>query len=184
MSIMVPLTRKKFSVVIIFFLIGTGTFIHAQQRSSLTTIFLVRHAEKDTMKSDPPLTAKGRERSVTLARLVRNAGISTVYTTQYIRTQQTVKPLCDSLDIRYTVMETKRDSLERDARTLIDDILTHHRGASVLIAGHSNTIPLIIKTFGITEAITINDDEYDNLFIVTIAHTGEGSLVRLKFGNL
>ena len=37
---------------------------------------------------------------------------------------------------------------------------------NVLVVGHSNSVPDIVKALGGTAAITIADDEFDNLFIV------------------
>ena len=179
----VPLSteRRKIHASIFFLLCLIGTLCNAQERTSLTTIILVRHAEKDTMKVDPPLSAKGRARAESLYHILRDTKITAVYATQYLRTQETVLPLCNSLGIRCTIRNANRDSLDSDAHALVDEILTEHRGENILISGHSNTLPLIIKAFGIKTEIIIEDPEYDNLFILTKATTGETSLVRLKF---
>ena len=154
-----------------------------QPHRTATAVFLVRHAEKDTMKIDPPLSAYGRRRAVALARLLRNTKISETYATQYIRTQETVRPLCDSLTIRCSIIETNRDSVERDARSLATAILRHHHGDTVLVCGHSNTIPLIIKAFGVVESVAIADQEYDAIFLVTVPDSGKPALTRQRFGK-
>jgi hypothetical protein len=40
-------------------------------------------------------------------------------------------------------------------------------GATALVVGHSNTVPEIVAALGVATAVTVADDEYDNLFIVT-----------------
>jgi hypothetical protein len=52
---------------------------------------------------------------------------------------------------------------------------------NVLVVGHSNTIPDLLKQLGVKDAVTIADDQYDDLFIV-IRRVGEPStLIRLKY---
>ena len=52
---------------------------------------------------------------------------------------------------------------------------------NVLIVGHSNTVPDLLKRLGIKDAITIADDEYDNLFVVVRRDVGEPTLIRLRY---
>jgi len=47
----------------------------------------------------------------------------------------------------------------------------------VLVVGHSNTIPAVVKALGGPE-VTIGENEYDNLFILV---PGTGTLSRIKF---
>src|SRR6476646_4564699 len=63
----------------------------------VTTVILVRHAEKkiEPNNPDPDLTPEGEQRAQEIARVFANAGINTIFATQYKRTQQTVKPLSD-----------------------------------------------------------------------------------------
>ena len=50
---------------------------------------------------------------------------------------------------------------------------------NVLVVGHSNSVPDVIKGLGATAPVTIGDDEFDNLFIVT---TGtHPSVLRLHY---
>ena len=51
----------------------------------------------------------------------------------------------------------------------------------VVVAGHSNTVPDILKALGVTEAVSIGDDEYDNLFIVVPRGNGPPAFLRLKY---
>ena len=47
---------------------------------------------------------------------------------------------------------------------------------NVLVVGHSNTVPDVIKALGVAEPVTIAESEFDNLFIVS-----RGELVRLRY---
>jgi broad specificity phosphatase PhoE len=162
---------------------GGLVFASGRNGRPATVVFLLRHAEKDTVATDPPLSTRGRERAVALARLMRKTRIAAIYATQYIRTQQTVRPLCDSLGLRSTIMNVDRDSLEQDAHTLSATILRFHRGDTVLVCGHSNTLPLIMRAFGVGDTVSIADTEYDALFLLTIPDSGKPSLARRRFGR-
>ena len=50
---------------------------------------------------------------------------------------------------------------------------------NVVVVGHTNTLPEILKGLGVTEPITIAEDEYDSLFVVTRA--SPPAFVRLRY---
>ena len=144
-------------------------------------IFLVRHAERadagmaaaNVTGADPELSAAGMARAAALAAMLRDARVNTVYTTEFKRTRLTGEPTATAAGIRVTVFTSK------DPSALAAKVKAAEK--SVLIVGHSNTIPEIIKALGVTEPVTIADDEYDALFIVTAGTTP--SLVRLRYGS-
>ncbi|MHC4414381.1 MAG: SixA phosphatase family protein [Planctomycetota bacterium] len=124
------------------------------------TVLIVRHAEKaSTPPGNPPLTAQGLERAQRLAQVCEKAGVTAVYATSFLRTQQTVQPLADQL--AQTVL------IENDIDTLVDKVRTQHRGEVVVIAGHSNTIDQVIDKLGGDTIPPVNPNEFDNLFVVT-----------------
>jgi broad specificity phosphatase PhoE len=144
------------------------------------TVFLVRHAERsDTpagaqtmMAADPDLSAAGRARAESLAAMLGDAGITAIYTTQYKRTRQTAEPLAKALGLEIQVVNG------RDLDGLVRKV-TAEKG-NVLIVGHSNTVPDTMKALGVETAVTIADNEYDNLFVVSRGGAG-ASMVRLRF---
>src|SRR6266852_161033 len=75
----------------------------------VTTVILIRHAEKNVEpnNSDPDLSSAGQTRAQELARMFGDAGINTIYATQYKRTQQTLKPLADRLGLQASVVDSK-----------------------------------------------------------------------------
>lgn len=125
------------------------------------TIFLVRHAEKAEATTgnpkDPELSEIGRRRAESLALTLKDAGITSIYVTELKRTQQTAEPLARSADLRPSVVPAK------DAPALVTRL--NDMIGNVLVVGHSNTIPEIIKALGAPEPVAIADSEYDNLFI-------------------
>src|SRR5437016_656475 len=103
----------------------------------VTTVILVRHAEKviDPNNNDVDLSTAGQARAQELVRVLAGAGINAIYATQYKRTQQTAKPLADKLGLPVTQINS------RSTADLITQIRTQHRGQTVFVVGHNNTIP-------------------------------------------
>jgi hypothetical protein len=51
----------------------------------------------------------------------------------------------------------------------------------VLVVGHSNTIPELLRALGCAETIALGSNEYDALFLV-VPTTGESAtLIRLRY---
>jgi broad specificity phosphatase PhoE len=132
------------------------------------TIFLVRHAERadlapggrPMMGADPDLSEAGRRRAAALATMLRDANITAIYVTEYKRTGQTAAPLAELLRLPVTTIGSE------DTAALVDAL--GQRTGNVLVVGHSNTLPVIVRGLGIASPVRIGDDEYDYLFVVTM----------------
>ncbi len=145
----------------------------------ITTIIVVRHAEKniEPTNQDPDLSTAGQARAQELARMFGNAGVNAIYATQYKRTQETVKPLADRLGLSVNVVDSKQ------TKELVRQILTNHRGQTIFVAGHNNTTPEIVNALGGGNFPVIPENEFDNMFIVTVYRFGRAKVVKLKYGN-
>lgn len=145
----------------------------------MTTIILVRHAEKniEPANPDPDLSPAGQARAQELARMFGDAGIKAVYATQYKRTQQTVKPLADKLGLAPTTVDAKNTA------ELVKQIRAQHNGDVVFVVGHNNTVPEIIAALGGPQLPIIPETEFDNLYIVTIYRVGKAKLLKMKYGS-
>jgi phosphohistidine phosphatase SixA len=144
------------------------------------TLILVRHAEKKIVppeNKDPDLSPAGVARAEELVRLFGDSGIGTIYATQYKRTQQTVKPLADKLNIPVTQIEAKKTA------DLVKQIRAQKAGQVIFIAGHNNTVPEIIAAMGGPQLPIIPETEYDNLYILTVQADGSASLLKMKYGS-
>ncbi len=167
-------------------IVGTTTAVSLPQSEfRVTTVYLVRHAEKAAAPAaDPPLTEAGTKRAEELARTFGKAGIKTISTSQFQRTKQTAEPLAKQLGINNTVIPVKMDSmntrqLSPDYLKQISDLISSSAG-DVLIVGHSNTVPELIKALGGDIVPTIDDATYDDLFVVTVYAKGKAKVAHLK----
>jgi broad specificity phosphatase PhoE len=145
---------------------------------SPVTVVLVRHAEKAAEPADdPPLTEAGRQRAALLARMASASGAQAVYATQFLRTQQTVEPLAAQLGIPVQ----RRDA--SDTGGLVAQIFAENRGQVVVVAGHSDTVPMLVEKLSGKPVPPIAETEYDNLYVVTSTSAGSGSTLRLRYGG-
>jgi broad specificity phosphatase PhoE len=146
-------------------------------------IFVVRHAERadggsgvaatGMMANDPPLSAAGVERARRLATLLASADVKRIFTTEFIRAKDTAAPLAEVTHVKAAVTSS------RDPAALVEQVRS--AGGNVLVVGHSNTIPELLKQLGVKTPIAIGDNEYDNLFVVVRPAAGEPTLIRLRY---
>ncbi len=170
------LKRVVFSLSIIMLIGALNTY--AQK----TTIWLVRHAEKQTAEgamnsTDPDLTEDGDKRAHDLATILKNQKIDAVYSTPYKRTTSTGGPAAAARQLKMTVYTAK------DFKAFANDVLQNHKGKGVLIVGHSNTIIPLAKAFGAAVPFeTLTDDDYDMLFKIVIDNNGAARLTISHYG--
>lgn len=147
--------------------------------SQPSTVILVRHAEKAAMPAnDPGLSAAGEQRARDLARALADANVSSIITTQFERTKATAKPLADSLHESPIVVAT--GEMSAHVAAVAAKVKSAKKGSTVLVVGHSNTIPLIIAALGGPKMPDLCDAEYSHLFVLEMGDSAR--LIRGHFG--
>jgi broad specificity phosphatase PhoE len=68
-----------------------------------------------------------------------------------------------------------------DMGALLEQLRATGPKARVLVAGHSDTVPALLKALGCTEPITIAKAEYDNLFLVIPGDKASPLQLRLRY---
>lgn len=152
------------------------------QTAPATTIVLVRHAEAvPDAGRDPVLSEAGRTRAAALAGALSGAGVTAVYATQYQRTQLTGAPVAGAagLQVRVRPIEGETDAY---VAALVKEVLASHAGGTVVIVGHSNTVPALVKGFSGVDPGEIAHDSYNKMFVVLAGAPGQGRLVRARYG--
>jgi broad specificity phosphatase PhoE len=143
-----------------------------------TTVIVVRHAEKVDDSADPVLSDAGNARAQALADALADAGVSAIITTQYERTRRTAGPLGDRVGIVPMVVAAS-------GRSHVDDVaarVREHAPGTIVIVGHSNTVPAIIRALGGPDIGEIADSSYDDLFVLTLGEDG-ARLIRTRYGD-
>ena len=134
-----------------------------------SAIYLVRHGEKASESGDPDLTAQGRARAQHVGILLGRAGVQHIFSTSTKRTRQTAEPLAQRLALGVQLYDA------RNPQALVDKVkgLT----GAVLVVGHSNTLPELVRLFGGSPGADITgkeipETEYDRLYQLTRAANG------------
>lgn len=155
-------------LVVLLLLIATSSFAQ-------TTFILVRHAEKEAaasgdqmMNKDPMLSKEGEARAQSLMKLLDKQKVDAIYSTNFNRTKNTVKPLAEAKGITVQTYEALKDA---DLNKL------KATNGTIVIVGHSNTIPQIANLLiGKEQFKTFEDSDYGNLLIIS-----NGSVTHLRY---
>lgn len=138
-------------------------------------VVLVRHADPAAGGDNPGLSTAGRARAATLARMLRDTGITAIFTSELRRTKETGAPLAAELSI--TPVETANDPVAAASQV-------RAAGKRVLVIGHSNTVPPIIKALGGPAGVVINPTEFNRLFVLKMPADGADSLLSMRYGDV
>ena len=129
-----------------------------------TAIYLVRHGEKASVGKDPALTPQGQLRAQNIAATLHRTGIQAIFSTPTARTLQTAQPLAQQLGL------TVEHYDPATPKTLVEKVKGLH--GAVLVVGHSNTLPELVRLFGGEPGADIADNEYDRLYQIIPAPDG------------
>ncbi len=140
-----------------------------------TTLIIVRHAEKISSGDDPGLTPIGQDRADRLAEMLERHPIAAVYSTPYQRTRMTGAPTAKDNDLE--VMEYDPSNAEG----FLKEVINKHRGETILITGHSNTVPAMVNLLTGSSLDNFSDSDYGNLFVITGSELGSCSSVNLFY---
>jgi len=160
--------RYDFSKILLLFFVLSTSILVAEQH-----IYLLRHAEKQAdAGADPSLTEAGKLRAVNLVALLKDTKISSIYSTNYKRTLETVAPLAQALGLDIKQYDPSRlKEFAEQLKTL---------KGNLVIVGHSNTTPIFANTLlGNKKYKKLDESVYSNLYIITITN-GISSGVLLK----
>jgi len=146
-------------------------------------VFVVRHAEKASEANDAsvPLSEAGTARAKRLAAILKDAGISAVYSTDTVRTRKTAEPLATLARTDVRIYEATAADGKVNVQPLAERLQREHGKDAVLVVGHGNTIGPLLAALGCTEEVSIGGNEYDNLFVVVACGSGSPVLLRLRY---
>ena len=129
-----------------------------------STFYLIRHAEKvRTNKSDrdPKLNEKGILRALNWKEYFLDKDITKIYSTNYKRTLETVKPFQEAIGLATILYSPSSIDYK--------DFISSNKGEIVLVVGHSNTIPNFVNEL-INDQVyaQIDDLNNSNLYIINL----------------
>jgi broad specificity phosphatase PhoE len=134
---------------------------------------VVRHAEKlDDAGDDPSLSPGGRARAGMIADRLRRVPLESAWASQYLRTEQTANPASRAHGVpivRYDAGEAPH--------ALADRLRNARAGGTILVVGHSNTVPGLVAALCGCEVAPLAETNYDRWFEL---HAGEGGALVLR----
>ncbi len=156
---------------------GLAAFLCVQSAFAQSTIFFVRHAEKAQGgdEKDPELSEQGHARAESLANALKDAGITSIFATEFKRTQQTAQPLARATQSDVTILPAK-ETEQLAAKLKASE-------GNVLVVAHSNTIPEIAKALGASIVFAIDETDYDDLFVLIPGTTTQFLRLHLPIGT-
>lgn len=176
--------RRRIQIIVIYTAIAVGLAWFFESQATTTVIF-VRHAEKAAEPAhDPGLSEAGQRRAAELARqlvdadVVPGLGVDAVFSTPFRRTEQTAKPVADALGLQINSYDAA------DTELFIEQLVKEYKGKIILVVGHSNTVPAMIGNMGASKNVPpIAENEYDNIYLVSIPWFGKTKTIRLRYGE-
>ena len=147
---------KKIIVFLLFF-----CFQISLGQNTITQYYFIRHAEKADSSKNPDLSEKGLERAQEWRALFSEIKFDAVYSTDFNRTLQTIQPIIADNNQLLKIYNPKMIDIEAFKKE------TH--GKTILIVGHSNTIPNMVNQIIKENKYTnIEENQFGNLYIVTL----------------
>lgn len=150
-------------IILLFTIVIFGSKLMAQE-NSVTTYFLIRHAEKDRTNienKNPYLTQKGKDRAQYWSQVLQSIKFDAVYSTNYNRTIQTAMPIAEKNNLNIQFYNPKE--------LYTAEFKENTKGKTVLIVGHSNTTPNFVNTIINADVYAeIDDNNNANLYIVNL----------------
>lgn len=151
------------------------------------TVILVRHGEKATDDPrDPSLSPAGEARARALAAQLAAAGVTHCFASEFRRTQATLGPLVAASGCLLTVIPAA------DSGALVAALRGLPAPAVAVVAGHSNTLPAVVRGLGGTVRGTVDspsgpllpDDAYDRLFVVQLVGADQPApTLEIRYGQ-
>jgi len=135
-------------------------------------VFIVRHAEKASAgDNNPDLSVQGQKRADALAHILKDSQITSVFVTEFKRTQETAAPTARAAHVSPTLIPAN------DIGALVEKLRALNGNA--LVVGHGNTIPDLLKALGIATPVSIPEDDYSEIFAVLVGDAPQ--LLRLHY---
>ena len=153
-------------------------------------VVLVRHAEKaQDDPRDPNLSEAGHRRAQAVAAMFGPAGVTHLFSSEYRRTRQTLAPMAEESGLEVKVIPAE------DGEAQVAALRELPPGSVAIVAGHSNTVPALVRGLGgdlqgteqTEHGEMLQHEEYDRMFVVILPPRGEAAAgvqtLELRYGE-
>lgn len=157
--------------------LGSSCKNHRNPDKTVSKFFVIRHAERYP-GFEGELTWYGRLRAGDLMRLLKDSGINRIYVTPFLRTWQTADSLSrlNKIDTVHYVADSTGADLIRTLRTRKDF------GRTILVIGHGNTVPALLRQLGASYPAGSLPDSVCNLMFEIVNDHGHVWMKQFTYG--
>lgn len=148
-------------------LLATALSLLTATSAMAQTVVLVRHAEKIDQSADPALSEAGQARAEALATLMTDRHPALILSSPLQRTRLTAQPTADAHELTIDAVPLDGGAAAHVA-AVAERVRAMPSDATVMVVGHSNTIPLIARALGYAEAADMPECEYDRLTVLQL----------------
>ena len=125
--------------------------------AQVPTIYVSRHMRKGE-GDDPSLSAQGAAEAAQLAALLKDRGIMAIFVTPTKRSRETAQPLATGTGAPIETYDPRDTAALAQRAAAI--------AGSILIVGHSNTVPAIVAAVGATAPGPMTEEDFGRIFAV------------------
>ncbi len=151
---------RSLAAVLVAMVVATG--LYSAGARAARAVIVIRHAEKERdAGKDPDLSITGEDRALSLTTFLHHDKIDAIYVTEYKRTQKTAAALAELKGVKPVVVKAG------DTKGLVAKIAALPKDAVVVVVGHSNTVPEILAALGVKDKVSLRENEYNRVFVVT-----------------
>ncbi len=161
--------------------VGLRNLVFFMKKKSYSTVFVLRHAEYDVISGVPNqglhLNSLGVARAEQLGKVLCDADVNEIFVSDFVRTQETAQELATNMSLAPIIYSNS------NIQNIVQQIKTNYIGKTIVIVGHSNTVPQIINEFILGSPVINIDYEFHNLFVITLCGSYGENLLNLWYGN-
>ena len=150
---------RRTGQLIFALLLALGGCASIQQPLAPPNIYVMRHLNTPAGATDPDLTNDGQRNAELLVNWFKRDRPAVIYVSSTKRAQQTAAPLARSLNLVPKVYDPA------DTPALIAAVKGETR--TVLIVGHSNTVPDIIERLGGQRPAPLVHEDFGDIWRIT-----------------
>ena len=134
-----------------------ATVTAVEPMSHAPTFYVSRHMRKGA-GDDPSLSAQGAAEAAQLAELLKDRGIAAIFVTPTKRSRETAQPLSAATGAPIETYDPRDNAALAKRAAAI--------AGSILIVGHSNTVPAIVAAVGGTPPGPMTEEDFGRIFAV------------------
>lgn len=179
-AFLAPIWIAAVSALVAGTVLFVGIRLAVLRFAEISTVVVLRHAEKLDASDDTPLSPQGIARAERLAEMFGGAtetgAVRAIYSSDLRRARDTAAPLAARLELPVVTLAA------RDVEALLARVRREGRGGTSVVVGHSDTVPQIVAglTGGRVE-VAVESQDFSSVFIVTVSSFGPPSVLRLRY---